>query len=89
MISAIGYLASVGALFMWWPQSWRVVAHRHDARSLEGISPGAFSTAMVFNALLLTYGVGTDGVPVIVAGSVNFAMSSCIVAVLAWARMRA
>ncbi len=43
---------------------------------------------MLFNALLLVYGIGTGGIPVIVAASVNLVMSSLIVTVVTKARTR-
>jgi uncharacterized protein with PQ loop repeat len=88
VIDAIGYLASLGALLMWFPQGWRVVSHRQEMRTLEGISVAAYSTGMLFNALLLIYGIGTDAVPVIAAASVNLVMSSLIVTVVTSSRRR-
>jgi uncharacterized protein with PQ loop repeat len=89
MIDVVGYLASLGALLMWLPQGLRVVHHRHEAGALAGISVGAYSTGMLFNVLLLIYGIGTHGIPVIVAASVNLVMSSLIAVVVARSRMRA
>ena len=57
--------------------------------NLEGISVGAYGTGMLFNALLLIYGVGTHGVPVVVAACVNLVMSSLIVLVVARSRRHA
>ena len=89
VIDAIGYLASVGALLMWLPQGWRVVQRRQQRGTLEGISVGAYATGMLFNSLLLIYGIGTDAVPVVVAACVNLAMSSLIVVVVTRSRVRA
>jgi uncharacterized protein with PQ loop repeat len=86
VIDAIGYLASLGALLMWLPQAWRVVRHRHSQEKLAGISVVAYGTGFLFNALLLVYGVGTKGVPIVVAASVNLLMSSIIVGVVRRAR---
>jgi uncharacterized protein with PQ loop repeat len=86
VIDAIGYLASLGALLMWLPQGWRVIRHREDERALAGISITAYATGMLFNALLLIYGIGTNGIPVVVAASVNLVMSSLIVTVVTRAR---
>jgi uncharacterized protein with PQ loop repeat len=86
VIDTVGYLASLGALMMWLPQGWRVLQHRHDARTLAGVSVAAYATGFLFNALLLVYGIGTRGVPVVVAASVNLLMSSLIVAVVTRAR---
>lgn len=86
MIDAIGYLASLGALLMWLPQGWRVIRHREDTKTLEGISVRAYSTGVLFNALLFVYGVGSHAVPVIVAASVNLLMSSLIVTVVTRSR---
>ena len=88
MINAIGYLASLGALLMWLPQGWRVIHHRQDEEALAGISVAAYSTGMLFNALLLVYGIGTSGTPVIVAACVNLVMSSVIVTVVTKGRAR-
>ncbi|MGB8196986.1 MAG: hypothetical protein WCF25_08270 [Acidimicrobiales bacterium] len=88
MIDAIGYLASLGALLMWLPQGWRVIHHRGDEKALAGISVMAYSTGMLFNALLLVYGIGTSGLPIIVAACVNLTMSSVIVTVVTKARAR-
>ncbi len=89
MINSIGYLASLGALLMWLPQGWRVVHHRDDSKALEGISVGAYATGVVFNALLLVYGLGTHALPVVLAASVNLIMSSLIVVIVRRSRERA
>lgn len=88
MIDVIGYLASLGALLMWLPQGWRAVRHRHAPETLAGISVLAYGTGFLFNALLLVYGLGTHGVPVVAAASVNIVMSSLIVTVVLRARAR-
>jgi uncharacterized protein with PQ loop repeat len=88
VIDAIGYLASLGALLMWLPQGWRVIRHREDKQALAGISVPAYSTGMLFNALLLVYGIGTSGIPVVVAACVNLVLSSLIVTVVTRARAR-
>ena len=82
MVGLVGYLASLGAISMWMPQAVRVHRHRHDAAVLAGVSVLAYATAMVFNGLLLAYGVGSDSVPVALSGGVNLVMSAFIVAVL-------
>jgi uncharacterized protein with PQ loop repeat len=89
VIDAIGYLASLGALLMWLPQGWRVVRHRHAPETLAGISVVAYGTGFLFNALLLVYGIGTHGVPVVLAAGVNLVMSSLIGVVVHRARTRA
>jgi len=88
VIDVIGYLASLGALLMWLPQGWRVIHRRQEVKELAGISIAAYSTGMLFNALLLVYGIGTSGIPVIVAACVNLLMSSLIVTVVTRARSR-
>lgn len=88
MIDAIGYLASLGALLMWLPQGWRVIAQRHDGDALAGISVAAYYAGMLFNALLLVYGIGTHGIPVVAAACVNLVMSVLIVTVVTRARTR-
>lgn len=82
MVRLIGYLASLGAISMWVPRAWRVHRHRHDVAVLAGVSVLAYATAMVFNGLLLAYGVGSDSVPVALSGAVNLVMSGFIVAVV-------
>ncbi|HWM74387.1 MAG TPA: hypothetical protein VNQ53_11635 [Nocardioides sp.] len=86
MVGLVGYLASLGAISMWMPQAWRVHRHRHDAAVLAGVSVLAYVTAMVFNGLLLAYGVGSDSVPVALSGGVNLLMSGFIVAVVSTRR---
>jgi uncharacterized protein with PQ loop repeat len=88
VIDAVGYLASLGALLMWLPQGWRVVQQRHDVKALAGVSVTAYYAGMLFNALLLVYGIGTHGIPVIVAACVNLVMSVLIVTVVSRARVR-
>ena len=88
MIDAIGYLASLGALLMWLPQGWRVIHHQHDHGMLEGVSVVGYGTGFLFNALLLVYGIGTHGIPVIAAACVNLVMSSVIVVVVSRSRAR-
>ena len=82
MVELIGYLASLGAMSMWVPQAWRVHRHRRDAAVLAGVSVPAYATAVLFNALLLAYGVGSDAAPVALSGAVNVVMSGFIVAVV-------
>jgi uncharacterized protein with PQ loop repeat len=88
VIDAIGYLASLGALLMWLPQGWRVVSRRNGQGTLEGVSVSAYATGMLFNTLLLIYGIGTGAVPVVIAACVNLAMSSLIVVVVTRSRAR-
>jgi uncharacterized protein with PQ loop repeat len=88
MIDAIGYLASLGALLMWLPQGWRVIRHRRDPKDLAAISVAAYYTGMLFNALLLVYGIGTHAIPVVVAACVNLVMSLLIVTVVTRSRVR-
>ena len=82
----VGYFGSAGAALMWVPQTIRVLRHRCHAATLAGISPGAYISAIVFNALLLTYGLVSHAGPVIVAGAVNLACATAIVTVLMAAR---
>jgi hypothetical protein len=49
----------------------------------------AYSAGLLFNALLLVYGIGTSGIPVITAACVNLTMSSLIVIVVSRSRARA
>jgi uncharacterized protein with PQ loop repeat len=88
VIDAIGYLASVGALLMWLPQGWRVITHQHEHAMLEGVSVVAYSTGFLFNALLLVYGIGTSGIPIVAAACVNLVMSSLIVIVVSRSRAK-
>ncbi len=82
MVGVVGYLASLGAMSMWVPQAWRVHRHRRDAAVLAGVSVPAYATAVVFNALLLAYGVGSASAPVALSGAVNLVMSGFIGAVV-------
>jgi hypothetical protein len=86
VIQIVGYLGSAGAAVMWLPQTIRAVRHRRHAALLAGISPGAYIGAIVFNALLLTYGLVSSAGPVVVAGAVNLACAAVIVSVLLAAR---
>jgi len=86
VIHAIGYLGSAGAAVMWMPQAWRAIRNRRDVALLNGISPLAYLTALVFNALLLTYGLVNDAGPVAVAGAINLVCAFVIVVVIARAR---
>lgn len=83
MIEAIGYVGSAGAAAMWVPQAVHAVRHRHDGAAIAGISVASYSLAVVFNALLLAYGLGTHATPVVVAGVVNLLCSAVIVLVAA------
>ncbi len=88
VIDTVGYLASLGALLMWLPQGWRVINHRTEDEILAGVSVVAYGTGFLFNALLLVYGIGTSGIPVIAAACVNLVMSSLIVVVVSRSRTR-
>src|SRR5205085_299380 len=68
VVDLIGYLASLGAVSMWVPQAVRAHRRRHDPAALAGLSLLAFGTAVVFNGLLLAYGIGSDSMPVAVSG---------------------
>lgn len=83
MIEAIGYVGSAGAATMWLPQTARAIQHRHDAATLAGLSLRAYLTAVVFNALLLAYGLAMHAHPVTLAGAVNLVCATVIVSVLA------
>ncbi len=86
MVEAIGYLGSIGAALMWLPQATRAVRHRHDRTALAGISPAAYLTAVLFNVLLLAYGLASDAGPVALAGCINVVCAAVIIAVLTWSR---
>jgi hypothetical protein len=73
---------------MWLPQGWRVINHQHDHGMLEGVSVFGYGAGFLFNALLLVYGIGTSGIPVIAAACVNLVMSSLIVIVVSRSRAR-
>lgn len=73
---------------MWLPQAWRVFDNRDKHDLLEGVSVVAYGTGFLFNALLLVYGIGTKGIPIVAAASVNLLMSSLIVTVVARSRAR-
>jgi hypothetical protein len=82
VVGLVGYLASLGAMSMWVPQAWRVHRHRRDASVLAGVSAPAYAIAVLFNGLLLAYGVGSDSAPVALSGGVNLLTSGFIVAVV-------
>jgi hypothetical protein len=73
---------------MWLPQGWRVINQRDKRIMLEGVSVVAYGAGFLFNALLLVYGIGTEGIPVIAAACVNLVMSSIIVIVVSKSRAR-
>lgn len=81
MFEAVGYIGSAGAATMWIPQAVRTWRHRRDTVALRGVSFPAYGVALLFNALLLAYGITTDAPPVIIAASVNFACAAFIVGV--------
>ena len=86
MLEAIGYIGSAGAATMWIPQAVRAWRHRHDPHALQGISGSAYAVALVFNVLLLTYGITTDAPPVVVAAAVNLVCAFAIVSIVRMAR---
>jgi uncharacterized protein with PQ loop repeat len=86
VLQAIGYVGSAGAALMWVPQAFRAIRNRRDADALAGISLVAYLGAVVFNALLLSYGVVSRATPVVVAGSANLLCAAVIVAVLVRSR---
>ncbi|UDY24163.1 SemiSWEET family sugar transporter [Nocardioides sp. Kera G14] len=81
MLEAVGYVGSAGAATMWLPQVVRTWRHRHDPHTLGGISFSAYAVAVLFNALLLTYGLTTDAPPVVIAAVVNLLSALAIVAI--------
>jgi uncharacterized protein with PQ loop repeat len=86
VIEVIGYVGSAGAAVMWLPQVVRAVRHRHDVDMLAGISALAYLTAVLFNALLLSYGWLSHAAPVVLAGAVNLGCALVIVLLLTRAR---
>lgn len=82
MIEAIGYLASAGAASMWLPQTVRAFRLRHAGTAMEGLSLPAYAVAVLFNALLLSYGTLEHARPVMVAGALNLACALVIVTLL-------
>lgn len=89
MIEVVGYVGSAGAATMWLPQAARAVRHRHDDERLASLSLATYAVALVFNSLLLTYGLVHDARPVVVAGVVNLGCAAVIVTVLGARRVRA
>lgn len=71
---------------MWVPQAVRAVRNRRSASSLAGISPVTYLAAIVFNALLVTYGLLNHARPVVVAGCINVVCASVIETVVLMAR---
>jgi uncharacterized protein with PQ loop repeat len=86
VIEVIGYVGSAGAAVMWLPQVVRALRNRNDVDALAGISALAYLTAVLFNGLLLSYGVVSHAAPVMVAGAVNLTCALLIVALLVRAR---
>ena len=89
MIELVGYVGSVGAALMWLPQASRAVAGRRDPTAVAGISPTSFLLAMLFNALLASYGTLEHATPVVVAGCVNFCCAVAIMTSIAASRRHA
>jgi uncharacterized protein with PQ loop repeat len=89
VIQLVGYVGSAGAAMMWIPQAHRVVRHRRRLEMLEGISLASYVAAIVFNALLVTYGSLNGAAPVVLAGTVNLACASVIATVVALQRRAA
>lgn len=85
-IEAIGFVGSAGAAVMWVPQALRVLRLRRTGMTLQGVSPAAYAVAIVFNALLVWYGLTERAVPVVVAGTVNLLCAAVIVGALALPR---
>lgn len=75
----VGYVGSAGAALMWLPQVATAIRGRRVAGAHEGISPASFALALVFNALLVSYGALEHAAPVVLAGCINFC---CAVAIL-------
>jgi len=88
VVTFVGYLASLGAVSMWVPQAWRVHSHRQDAAVLAGVSVLAYAVGMLFNTLLLIYGVGSGSGPVALSGGVNLVLCGFIAAVASRGRSR-
>jgi uncharacterized protein with PQ loop repeat len=86
MVHAVGYFGSAGAAVMWIPQAVRAVRLRRQTAALAGISLAAYVMAMVFNALLLSYGLLASAGPVVLAGCVNLACATVITSVLLLSR---
>jgi hypothetical protein len=88
VFQTIGYLGSAGAAVMWIPQASRVIRRRHDLVALAGISAVSYATAMMFNALLLAYGLVNGAGPVVLAGCMNLGCATVILGVVGYARRR-
>ncbi len=82
MVQFIGFLGSLGAAAMWWPQAVSVLRRRHDPVALRGVSLATYTVAVAFNALLLAYGLTHRAAPVVLAALGNLVCASLIVAVL-------
>ncbi|MBS44368.1 MAG: hypothetical protein CMH83_14625 [Nocardioides sp.] len=86
-LDLVGGAAAAGAASMWLPQAARAVrVRRRDPGALAGISLATYAVAVLFNALLLVYGLAEHAVPVVVAGAVNLLCAGVIVAVVLPAR---
>lgn len=88
VIELVGYLAAAGAASMWLPQAARAVRRRHQPEELGSLSLVTYGVAVLFNVLLLAYGVLEHAAPVVVAGATNLVCASVIVVVVAGARRR-
>ena len=88
MIEVVGYVGSAGAATMWLPQAARAIRHRRDEVRLASLSLTTYAVALVFNALLLTYGLVHHAPPVVVAGMVNLVCAVVIVTILSARRNR-
>lgn len=86
MIEVVGYVGSAGAASMWLPQAARALRHRHRPDLLASISVTTYLVAVVFNLLLIAYGLTRSATPVVVAGAANLVCASVIVAVLVRSR---
>jgi hypothetical protein len=75
----VGYLASAGAIAMWLPQVTRAFLNRTNPAYIHAISTSAYSLAIAFNALLITYGTFTHSIPAVCAGAVNLVCAAVII----------
>jgi len=82
VVQVIGFLGSLGAAAMWWPQAVRLLRRRHDPDARRGVSASTYLVALVFNALLLGYGLVHVALPVVLAAAGNLVCASVILAVL-------
>ena len=86
LTEAIGFVASVVSLVLWWPQAARVWRHRHDGGQLGGVSISTQVLLLVNAALWGAYAVATGSFWVGAPGLVNVPLALLTITLLRRAR---